>query len=261
MTLRGKVALITGSTSGIGLGAAKALAGEGCKLVLNGFGEPGEISNLIAELRATYSVDVVHHGADMAKPDEIADLLSTAALRFGTVDILLNNAGIQHVAPIESFPTEAWNHIIAINLTAAFHTTRLAVPMMRKTGWGRIINTGSVHSMIASPNKSAYTAAKHGIAGLTKATALEVAGQGITCNGFAPGWTRTAMVERQIEARAASLGVSLEDGARDLLREKQPSQQFVEIDHLAQLILFLCSDAGSQITGSIIAMDGGWTAQ
>jgi 3-hydroxybutyrate dehydrogenase len=261
MKMKDKAVLITGSTSGIGLGIAHALAAEGCNLVLNGFGDSDKISTLLGEFRDRYAIDAIHHPADLTKPREIEELMETAKDKFDGVDILLNNAGIQHVAPLETFPTEAWDQIIAVNLTAAFHTTRLAVPMMRRKGWGRIINTGSVHSLIASVNKSAYTAAKHGIAGLTKATALEVAGQGITCNGFAPGWTRTPLVEKQIAAHAEKLGVPHEVGARELLKERQPSQQFVEIGQLAQLIIFLCSDAASQITGSIITMDGGWTAQ
>lgn len=259
--LKNRAAVVTGSTSGIGLGIARALAAQGCNVVLNGFGDPAEIDKMRAEIAQANGVRVIHHGADLTRPDQIADLIQTAAGEFGSVDILCNNAGIQHTAPVDEFPTEKWDAILAIHLTASFHTIHHTLPLMKKKGWGRIINTGSVHGLVASVNKAAYVAAKHGLVGLTKVVALETAGTGITCNAFCPGWVRTPLVEVQIEARAKQLGLSMEEGARSLLAEKQPSQQFVQIEQIGQLVVFLCSDAASQITGSAITVDGGWTAQ
>jgi 3-hydroxybutyrate dehydrogenase len=259
--LEGKVAVITGSTSGIGLGVARALAAQGCAIMLNGLGDSEAIARTRAGLEAEYGVPVAYHGADLTRPEQIADLVATAARELGSVDILMNNAGIQHTAPVESFPPERWDSIIAVNLTAAFHATRAALPLMRARGWGRIVNTASTHGLVASVQKAAYVAAKHGLVGLTKVVALETAGSGITCNAICPGWTRTELIEPQIVARAEQLGVSVEEGGRALLAEKQPSRQFVQIDELAGLVVFLCSPAAAQLTGAALPIDGGWTAQ
>ncbi len=259
--LEGKNAVITGSTSGTGLGTAEALAGQGANIMLNGFGDAGAIEQTRADLAAEHGVRALYIGADMSKPVELAALIEAAAAELGGVDILVNNAGIQHTAPVEEFPTERWDAIIAVNLSSAFHAIHHAVPHMRKAGWGRIINTASAHGLVASVHKAAYVAAKHGIVGLTKVVALETAGAGITCNAFCPGWTRTELIEPQIAARAEQLGVSIEEGGRNLVLEKQPSGQFVTIEQLAGLALFLCSDAAAQITGTAIPVDGGWTAQ
>jgi 3-hydroxybutyrate dehydrogenase len=259
--LHGKVALLTGSTSGIGLGVARALAAQGCAIMLNGMGDASQIEQARAALAAEYGVEARFHGADLRHPDEIADLVATVERELGGVDILMNNAGQQHTASVESFPPERWDSILAVNLSAAFHTTRLALPGMRAKGWGRIVNTSSVHGLVASLHKAAYVAAKHGLIGLTKVVALETAGSGITCNAICPGWTRTELIEPQIAARAEQLGVSFEEGGRALLAEKQPSRQFVEVAHLAALVVFLCSDAARQLTGAALPVDGGWTAQ
>ena len=259
--LKGKSALITGSTSGIGLGIARALAGHGCTIMLNGLGDPEKIEMTRSGLEAEFSVSVRYHGADMTRPEEIAALIEATTESFGGVDILVNNAGIQHTAPIEEFPPDRWAAIIAINLSASFYTIHHALPLMRRNGWGRIINIASVHGLVASANKAAYVAAKHGLVGLTKVVALETAGCGITSNAICPGWTRTELIEPQIIARAQALGVDIEAGGRSMLAEKQPSQQFVSIEQLGQLALFLCSSAADQITGTAIPIDGGWTAQ
>jgi 3-hydroxybutyrate dehydrogenase len=259
--LTGKNALITGSTSGIGLGIARALAGQGCNIMLNGLGDPVKIEATRSGLESECGVTVRYHGADMTKPDEIASLVDTTAAAFGTVDILVNNAGIQHTAAVEEFPPDRWGAIIAINLSSSFYTIHHAVPFMRKSGWGRIINVASVHGLVASVNKAAYVSAKHGLVGLTKVVALETAGSGITSNAICPGWTRTELIEPQIIARAEALGVDVEAGGRSMLAEKQPSQQFVSIEQLGQLVLFLCSPGADQITGTAIPIDGGWTAQ
>jgi len=259
--LQGKAAVITGSTSGIGLDLARALARQGASIMLNGFGEAREIERLRASIAEECGVEVAFNGADMSKPDQISALIDAAAATLGGVDILVNNAGIQHTAPVDEFPPERWEAIIAINLSAAFYATRAALPLMRQRGWGRIINTASTHGLVASVEKSAYVAAKHGLVGLTKVVALETAGQGITCNAFCPGWTRTELVERQIVARAKQMGCSADEAAKMLLAEKQPSKQFVTTGQLAGLVVFLCSDAAEQITGAAIPMDGGWTAQ
>ncbi|MEI6208288.1 MAG: 3-hydroxybutyrate dehydrogenase [Desulfuromonadales bacterium] len=259
--LKGKSALITGSTSGIGFGVVRALAGQGCNIMLNGLGDPGRIEELRAGLEKEFAVTVRYHGADMTRPDEIAQLVESTAADFGSVDILVNNAGIQYTAPVEEFPPDRWAAIIAINLSSSFYTIHHAVPHMRRSGWGRIINIASVHGLVASVNKAAYVSAKHGLVGLTKVVALETAGSGITSNAICPGWTRTELIEPQIVARAQALGVDVEAGGRSMLAEKQPSQQFVSIGQLGQLVIFLCSPAADQITGTAIPVDGGWTAQ
>ncbi len=259
--LKGKAALITGSTSGIGLGIARALAGQGCNIMLNGLGDQLRIECLRSDLEEEFGVNVRYHGADMTRPVEIENLVEVTSAAFGGVDILVNNAGIQHTAKVEDFPPERWAAIIAINLSASFYTIHHAVPHMRRAGWGRIINIASVHGLVASANKTAYVAAKHGLVGLTKVVALETAGSGITSNAICPGWTRTELIEPQIAARARELGVDIEAGGRSMLAEKQPSQQFVSIEQLGQLALFLCSSGADQITGTAIPIDGGWTAQ
>jgi len=255
--LKGKTALVTGSTSGIGLAIAKALAQQGANLVLNGF---GDAEGPQAEITAL-GVEALYHGADMSKPGDIEDMMKSAASKFGRVDILVNNAGIQHVAKVEDFPTERWDAVIAINLTSAFHTTRLAVPAMRAANWGRIINVASAHGLVASAQKSAYVAAKHGIVGFTKSVALETATTGITSNAICPGWVLTQLVQKQIDDRAAREGISALQAQNELLGEKQPSLQFTTVEQLGGLAVFLCSPAADQVRGVAWAMDGGWTAQ
>ena len=255
--LKGKTALITGSTSGIGLGIAKALAKQGANIVLNGFGDHAGPEAEIAALGAK----VAYHGADMSKPAEIEAMVKFAEEKFGRVDILVNNAGIQHVAALEDFPTQKWDDVIAINLSSAFHTTRLALPAMRQANWGRILNIASVHGLVASALKSAYVAAKHGIVGLTKVTALETATTGVTCNAICPGWVLTPLVQQQVDAKALALGVSVDEATRLLLSEKEPSMQFTTPEELGELALFLCSAAGNNVRGAAWNMDGGWAAQ
>jgi len=255
--LKGKTALITGSTSGIGLGIAQALAQQGANIVLNGF---GDIEGPKAAI-ARHGVKVAYHGADMGRPAEIEDMIRVAAEQFGRVDILVNNAGIQHVARIENFPAERWDAIIAINLSSAFHATRLALPAMQAAKWGRIINIASVHGLVASAEKSAYVAAKHGIVGLTKVTALENATSGITCNAICPGWVLTPLVQKQVDARAASQGVSNDEAIKLLLGEKEPSLQFTTPEELGALAVFFCSAAANNVRGVAWNMDGGWVAQ
>lgn len=255
--LKNKTALVTGSTSGIGLGIAKALARQGANIVINGF---VDAESPKAEISAL-GVQVDYHGADMSKPAEIEDMMAFAARRFGQVDILVNNAGIQHVARVEEFPVERWDAVIAINLTSAFHTTRLALPAMRQSNWGRIINVASVHGLVASAEKSAYVAAKHGIVGLTKVTALENATTGVTCNAICPGWVLTPLVQKQVDAKAAALGLSNEEATKLLLGEKEPSMQFTTPEELGELAVFFCSPAGSNVRGVAWNMDGGWVAQ
>lgn len=257
MSLKGKTALVTGSTSGIGLGIAKALAAQGANIMMNGFGEKDAA---IAEVKAL-GVEVDYHGADMSRPTEIEAMMQAAQQRFSGVDILVNNAGIQHVANIEDFPVDRWDAIIAINLSSAFHTTRLALPYMKQNNWGRIINLASVHGLVASAQKSAYVAAKHGIVGLTKVTALETAQTGVTCNAICPGWVLTPLVQKQVDARAQKEGLNNDAAKKALLLEKQPSAEFVTPDQLAALAVFMCSDAASQIRGVAWNMDGGWVAQ
>ena len=255
--LNGKTALVTGSTSGIGLGIAKSLARQGANIVLNGFGDSAGPK---AEVEAL-GVKVGYHGADMSKAADIADMMKYAASQFGRTDILVNNAGIQHVAAIEDFPPERWDAVIAINLSSAFHTTRLAIPAMKLAGWGRIINVASVHGLVASAQKSAYVAAKHGLVGLTKVTALETATTGITCNAICPGWVLTPLVQKQVDARADAEGISNEDAKKQLLAEKEPSLQFTTPDELGELAVFFCSAAGNNVRGVAWNMDGGWAAQ
>ena len=259
--LKGRNALITGSTSGIGLGMAWALAAQGCGVMLNGFGEADAIEKVRNGLASEHGVKVAYNRADMTRPWEIETLVADAQAQLGSLDILINCAGIQHTAPVEAFPSEKWDAILAINLSSSFHTIHYALPHMKAKGWGRIINIASVHGLVASVNKVAYIAAKHGLVGLTKVVALETAGLGITCNAICPGWTRTELIEPQILARAQALGVDIEEGGRALLAEKQPSRQFVSVEQLGQLAVFLCSSAASQITGAPIPIDGGWTAQ
>ena len=255
--LANKTALVTGSTSGIGLGIAKALARQGANIMLNGFGDVEAAQREVAAL----GVKVGYHGADMSKPADIEAMMAAAAAQFGQVDVLVNNAGIQHVAKIQDFPVERWDAIIAINLTSAFHTTRLALPAMLKANWGRIINVASVHGLVGSAEKSAYVAAKHGIVGLTKVTALETATSGVTCNAICPGWVLTPLVQKQVDAKAAALGLSNEDAKKQLLGEKEPSMQFTTPEELGDLAAFFCSAAGNNIRGVAWNMDGGWTAQ
>ncbi len=259
--LKDKTALITGSTSGIGLAYARALAGEGANVVINGFGKPEDIEKERAAIEADFGVTCVYNGADMTRPDEIATMIADVEKTLGGVDILVNNAGIQHVAPIEEFPVEKWDQIIAINLSSSFHTIRAAVPGMKKKGWGRIINTASAHALVASPYKAAYVAAKHGIAGLTKTVALEVAQDGITVNAICPGYVWTPLVEAQIPDTMKARHMSEEEVKRDVLLAAQPTKAFVTVEQVAALAIFLCSDAGSSITGTALPMDGGWTAQ
>jgi 3-hydroxybutyrate dehydrogenase len=255
--LKGKTALVTGSTSGIGLGIAKALARQGANIVLNGFGDHATPQ---AEIQAL-GVKTAYHGADMSKPAEIEDLMKFSAQEFGRVDILVNNAGIQHVAPIEQFPVERWDAVIAINLSSAFHTTRLALPAMQAANWGRIINVASVHGLVASVQKAAYVAAKHGIVGLTKVTALENATSGVTCNAICPGWVLTPLVQKQVDAKAAAMGLSNEEATKLLLGEKEPSMQFTTPEELGELAVFFCSVAANNVRGVAWNMDGGWVAQ
>ncbi|MGF1594755.1 MAG: 3-hydroxybutyrate dehydrogenase [Kiloniellaceae bacterium] len=259
--LKGKTALVTGSTSGIGQGIAEALAAAGANIVLNGFGEAAAIEELQAGIAARHGVTVTYDGADMSKPAEIAAMVGEAESAFGAVDILVNNAGIQYVAPIEEFPAERWDAVIAINLSAAFHATKAALPAMRGKGWGRVINVASAHGLSASANKSAYVAAKHGIVGLTKVTALETGGSGITCNAICPGWVLTPLVDQQIRDRAAESGRSYEETKLALVAEKTPSKDFSTPEQIGGLAAFLCSPAADQITGAPISIDGGWMAQ
>jgi len=254
MVLQGKVALVTGSTSGIGLAIAQALAAEGARLMINGFGDAAEIE------RECQSLGALHDGADMSKPAEIERMMKRCADELGPVEILVNNAGIQHVSPVEDFPPEKWDAIIAINLSSAFHTTRLAVPAMKQRQWGRIINTASAHSLIASPNKSAYVAAKHAIAGFTKTVALETAKDGITANCISPGYVWTPLVEKQIPDTMKTRGLSREQVINDVLLAAQPTKRFVTPEEVAALALFLCREEAKSITGANISMDGGWTA-
>jgi len=258
--LDGKLALVTGSTSGIGLGIARALAAQGCDLILNGFGDPAAIEALRAGLAAEHRVRVLYEGADLTRAADIESLMARCAAH-GGIDVLVNNAGIQHTAPIEAFPPERWDAVIALNLSSAFHTTRLAIPTMRTRDWGRIINVASAHGLVASVEKSAYVAAKHGIVGLTKVTALETATTGITCNAICPGWVLTPLVQKQIDARVTDRGMTPEQARLSLLGEKQPSREFVTPEQIGALAVFLCSPAASQVRGAAWPMDGGWTAQ
>ncbi len=255
--LKNKTALVTGSTSGIGLGIAKALAQQGANIVLNGF---GDVEGRKAEV-AAFGVKVAYHGADMSQPAEIEAMMKYAVAQFGRVDILVNNAGIQHVARIENFPVERWDAIMAINLSSAFHATRLALPAMQAADWGRIINVASIHGLVGSAEKSAYVAAKHGVVGLTKVTALENATSGVTCNAICPGWVLTPLVQKQVDAKAVALGISVEAATKQLLAEKEPSMQFTTPEELGALAVFFCSPAANNVRGVAWNMDGGWTAQ
>jgi 3-hydroxybutyrate dehydrogenase len=259
--LKGKTALVTGSTSGIGLAMAKAMAAQGAHVLLNGFGDTAEAVREVRAARSDADTAVEHHPADMSSAAQIEAMIAFAERHLGGVDVLVNNAGIQHVAPVEDFEPAQWDRIIAINLSSVFHTTRLALPGMRRRGWGRIVNVASVHGLVASAGKSAYVAAKHGVVGFTKTVALETAQSPITCNAICPGWVLTPLVQQQVDARAAERGLSGVEAQRQLLAEKQPSQAFVTTEQLAALAVFLCSDAAAQVRGVAWTMDGGWTAQ
>ena len=258
--LAGRAAVVTGSTSGIGLGIARALASAGANVLMNGFGAPAEIARLRDELAAAHGVEVAFDGADMSKPEAIAAMVESAAAAFGRTDILVNNAGIQFVAPLEDFPPAKWDAILAINLSAAFHASRLVFAGMKTRGWGRIVNVASAHGLIASPFKAAYVAAKHGIVGLTKVIALEGAEAGVTCNAICPGYVWTPLVEKQIDDQAKSHGIPRERVIREVLLAQQPSKRFATVEELGALTLFLCTDAAQSITGTALPMDGGWTA-
>jgi 3-hydroxybutyrate dehydrogenase len=258
--LDGQAAIVTGSTSGIGQALAHALAREGVNVVLNGFGEPGAIEQARADLQAQTGVQVRYHGADMTKPAEIADMVAFAEAQFGRLDILVNNAGVQHVSPIEDFPIDKWDQIIAINLTSAFHATRAAVPIMKAQNRGRIINIASAHGLVASPFKAAYVAAKHGVLGLTKTVALEVAQNGVTCNAICPGYVKTPLVEAQIADQAKARNMTPDQVMRDVILAAQPTKSFVTFDQLAGLLLYLASDLGASVNGAALSVDGGWTA-
>ena len=259
--LKGKTALVTGSTSGIGLGIAQALAAQGANVILNGFGDSQAPQESVRQSGSAHGIRVAHHGADMSKVDEIEAMMAFAAREFGQVDILVNNAGIQHVAPVQDFPVAKWDSILAINLSSAFHTTRLALPAMQKADWGRIINVASVHGLVASAEKSAYVAAKHGIVGLTKVTALENATTGVTCNAICPGWVLTPLVQKQVDDKAKAQGLSNEEATKKLLGEKEPSMQFTTPEELGALAVFFCSAAANNVRGVAWNMDGGWAAQ
>ncbi len=261
MTLRNKTALVTGSTSGIGLGVANALAAEGANIMLNGFGDAEAIDQLVVDLAARHGVEVDYDGADLLRADGPGELVESTRARFGTLDVLVNNAGIQHVAPVESFPTERWDAIIALNLSAVFLSMRAAIPIMRAQGWGRIINVASAHGLVASAIKVAYVAAKHGVLGATKVAALELANDAITVNAICPGWVLTPLVERQLEERAAAAGTELAAESDAMLAEKQPMRQFTSPEAIGALAVYLCSDAARTVTGTPISIDGGWVAQ
>ena len=258
--LEGKVSLVTGSTSGIGLGIARALAAQGSNLVLNGFGDADEIAATTRQLIGDYDIKAFHSPADMSKSDSICEMIEKTLKIFGRIDILVNNAGIQHVAPIQEFPVAKWDAIIAINMSSAFHTIRLALPAMLKNKWGRIINISSAHGLVASPFKSAYVTAKHGIIGLTKTVALETAEQGVTCNAICPGYVYTPLVEAQIDGQAKAHGIPRDQVIRDVLLAQQPNKKFATIEELGALTVFLASDAAASITGIALPVDGGWTA-
>jgi 3-hydroxybutyrate dehydrogenase len=261
MSLKGKVALVTGSTSGIGLGVASALAAAGADIMLNGFGDASQIEALRTEMASTYGVKVGYSGADISKPDQIAALVTDAVRSLGSVDILVNNAGIQFTASVEDFPNERWDQIIAINLSGVFHGMKAAIPGMKAKGWGRIINVASAHGLVASPQKVAYVAAKHGVVGMTKVAAIELANFGVTVNAICPGWVLTPLVERQLHDRAEKAGRSVEQETHALLAEKQPMLKFSTPEQIGGLAVFLCSDAAATITGTPLSIDGGWVAQ
>ncbi|MBR0837502.1 3-hydroxybutyrate dehydrogenase [Bradyrhizobium manausense] len=258
--LTGKVALVTGSTSGIGLGIARALAAAGADIVLNGLGVASEISRTREQMTAEFGVKASYSPADMTRPESIAEMIAATGAQFGRLDILVNNAGIQYVAPLEQFPVEKWDQILAINLSSAFHTTRLALPAMRQNGFGRIMNVASAHGLVGSPFKAAYVAAKHGIVGLTKVTALETAEEGITCNAICPGYVYTPLVEAQIDGQAQAHGISRDQVVRDVLLAQQPNKRFATVEQLGAVTVFLATDAAASITGIALPVDGGWTA-
>jgi 3-hydroxybutyrate dehydrogenase len=259
--IKGKSALVTGSTSGIGLGIARALAAEGANIMLNGFGDAAAIDQLRRGLAEEFRVKVGFNGADISKPAEIHSMVRAAAQELGAVDVLVNNAGIQHTAPVESFPPERWDAVIAINLSSNFHAIQAVLPEMKRRNWGRIINIASAHGLVASPQKAAYVTAKHGVVGLTKVVALETATTGITCNAICPGWVLTPLVQKQIDDRAARESIPVEKAKLELVSEKQPSHEFVTPEQIGALAVFLCSEAAAQIRGAALSIDGGWTAQ
>jgi 3-hydroxybutyrate dehydrogenase len=261
MILQSKTAVVTGSTSGIGLAIARAMAAEGANVVINGFGKPDDIEAARAAIESEFGVKAIHSPADMTKPAEIAGMIALAESTFGSVDVLVNNAGIQFVSPVEEFPIEKWDQILAINLSSAFHAIRAAVPGMKQRGWGRIISTASAHSLVASPFKSAYVAAKHGIAGLTKTVALELATHGVTVNCISPGYVWTPLVENQIPDTMKARGMTREQVINEVLLDSQPTKQFVTVDEVAAIAVFLCGDSAKQITGANLSVDGGWTAE
>jgi 3-hydroxybutyrate dehydrogenase len=258
--LKGKSALVTGSTSGIGLAIARALAAQGADVTINGFGDKAAIEKERSGIEKEFGVEAVYSAADMTKPAEIADMVQTAEKTFGSLDVLVNNAGIQFVSPIEEFPIDKWDQILAINLSAAFHAIRAAVPGMKSRKWGRIISTASAHSLVASPFKAAYVTAKHGLAGLTKTVALELATFGVTCNCISPGYVWTPLVEKQIPDTAKARGITEEEVKRDVILAAQPTKEFITVDEIASLAVYLCSDAAKSITGANLSIDGGWTA-
>ncbi|MEJ8567330.1 3-hydroxybutyrate dehydrogenase [Elongatibacter sediminis] len=260
-SLRGRQALVTGSTSGIGLGIARALAKAGCNLTLNGFGDAAEIESIRADLAAEAAVEVAYDGADMRRPADIEAMVDGHVERFGGLDILVNNAGIQHVSPVEEFPVDKWDDIIAINLSSSFHTIRAAISGMAERGWGRVINVASAHALVASPFKAAYVAAKHGVAGLTKTVALEYAEKGVTVNAIAPGYVETPLVTGQIADTARARGISEEEVVRDVMLLAQPTRKLITIEQVAAMALYLCSDAAGAVTGTVLSIDGGWTAK
>jgi 3-hydroxybutyrate dehydrogenase len=260
MGLDGKVAIVTGSTSGIGLGIATALAAEGASIMLNGFGDAAEIERIRRGLESAHGVKALHHPADMTDASQIADLVGQAQAQLGRVDILVNNAGIQYTALIEDFPAERWDAVIAINLSSCFHAMQAAIPIMKQAGWGRIVNIASAHGLVASAQKAAYVAAKHGVVGLTKVAALELANHGVTCNAICPGWVLTPLVQKQIDARAEREGRPADQVSRDLLAEKQPMLAFSTPEQIGALCVYLCSEAARTVTGTTLSIDGGWTA-
>jgi 3-hydroxybutyrate dehydrogenase len=259
--IKGKCAIVTGSTSGIGLGVARALAAEGANVMLNGFGDAKEIESIRAGLAAEFKVKAAFNGADLTQPQQIRDMIAAATRELGAVDILVNNAGIQHTAPVEDFPDDRWDAVIAINMSSNFHAIKAVLPQMKKRNWGRIVNIASVHGLVASVQKIAYIAAKHGVIGLTKVVALETAATGITCNAICPGWVLTPLVQKQIDDRAAKEGIAVERAKLDLLAEKQPSLEFATPEQIGALTVFLCSEAAGQIRGAALPVDGAWLAQ
>ncbi len=261
MSLKSKSALVTGSTSGIGLGIARSLAHEGVNIMLTGFGDAAEMESLRSELAREFSVQVLFDGSDLSNPDHVASVVAQAQAQFGSLDILVNNAGIQYVSPVQDFPNDRWEAIIALNLSATFYAMKAAIPLMVSNGWGRIINIASVHGLVASVNKVAYVAAKHGVVGATKVAALELANDGVPVNAICPGWVLPPLVEEQLERRADVSGNDVKIEAQMLLAEKQPMDRFTSTDSIGAMVLFLCSDAADTITGSALSIDGGWTSQ